>query len=241
MELENLNLDAADPIRLGRFWAAALGATRLDESADLAEYRLDHGDGAVLDLCLQRVTEPQSAGPRMHFDLRGGAEQQAIVDRLLALGASHLDIGQVGVPWVVLADPEGNAFCVMEERAPYVAGAPIAAIPIDSRDPARDEAFWAELSGWAPADGIGPASLRHPSGRGPLLEFCPEPAPKSPVKNRMHLDLRLATDDDPAGVAARIAELGGALLDPGWGELPWRVFADPSGNEFCVLSSHEAG
>ena len=81
-----------------------------------------------------------------------------------------------------------------------------------------------------------PAALRHPSGRGVLLELCPEPAPKAPgAKNRLHLDLRLERDDDADAVAARVVELGGRALDPGWGELPWRVMADPSGNELCLL------
>jgi predicted enzyme related to lactoylglutathione lyase len=51
----------------------------------------------------------------------------------------------------------------------------------------------------------------------------------------MHFDIRLETVDDPEGVAASIAERGGHELHPEWGELPWRLYADPSGNEFCVL------
>jgi hypothetical protein len=51
----------------------------------------------------------------------------------------------------------------------------------------------------------------------------------------VHLDIRLEPGDDPDGVAASIAERGGRELHPKWGELPWRLYADPSGNEFCVL------
>ena len=94
-------------------------------------------------------------------------------------GPRHLDIGQGDVPWVVLADPEGNPFCVMEERPEYATSGPIAALPLDSADPARDAAFWAELSGWQPVSSAMPAALRHPSGRGVLLELCPEPAPSA--------------------------------------------------------------
>ena len=74
-----------------------------------------------------------------------------------------------------------------------------------------------------------PSALRHPSGRGPLLELCPEPRPKGAAKNRLHLDLRLETGDDPDAVLARVVELGGRELHPDWGDLPWRVLADPSG------------
>jgi hypothetical protein len=70
--------------------------------------------------------------------LRGGGEQQAVVKRLLALGASRADIGQGQVPWVVLADPEGNPFCVMEERTAYADAGPLAALPLDVADPDRD-------------------------------------------------------------------------------------------------------
>ena len=62
------------------------------------------------------------------------------------------------------------------------------------------------------------------------------PAPKGTTKNRLHLDVRLETGDDPDDTAASIAERGGRELHhPEWGELPWRHYADPSGNEFCVL------
>ena len=233
MYLENLVVDAADPLRLGRFWETVVGGERLTDEPDIFETRLTVEGGPVLDLCFQRVTDPRSDGsPRIHFDLPGGARQAEEVDRLLGLGARHLDIGQEGVPWVVLADPEGNPCCVMEERAAYSHSGPIAAIPIDSSDPKRDAEFWSWLTGWVHGPGV---SLRHPSLRGPLLELCPEPAPKGSGKNRLHLDIRLGTDDDPDAVAAGIAERGGRGLHPCWGDLPWRIYADPSGNEFCVL------
>ena len=147
----------------------------------------------------------------------------------------HLDIGQGEVPWVVLADPEGNPFCVMEERPEYVASGPIAALPLDSADPARDVSFWAELSGWVPVGSPAHGVLRHPSGRGPLLEICPEPAPKTPAKNRFHLDIRLEQGDEPDAVLARVRALGGSVVGHDWGELPWQVVTDPSGNELCLL------
>jgi hypothetical protein len=158
-----------------------------------------------------------------------------VVERLLGLGARHLDIGQGDAPWVVLGDPEGNPFCVMESRPAYVGTGAVAALPLDSADPARDAAFWSWLTGWTAVAGVEPRSLRHPSGRGPLLELCPESAPKGASKNRMHLDVRLESGDDPDGISAGIVERGGRELHPDWGVLPWRLFADPSGNEFCVL------
>jgi hypothetical protein len=235
MYLENLVMDAVEPQRLGRFWEAAVGGERLTDEPDGFETRLTIEGGPVLDLCFQRVPDRPSEPPRLHLDLVGGAHQAAVVDRLLGLGARHLDIGQGDVPWAVLADPEGNPFCVMEERAAYVDTGPIAALPLASADPDRDGEFWSWLSGWADAPEVAPRSLRHPSMRGPLLELVPQPAPKGPTKNRLHLDIRLESGDDPDEVAAGIAKRGGRELSPGWGDLPWRHYADPSGNEFCVL------
>jgi predicted enzyme related to lactoylglutathione lyase len=235
MHLENLVFDALDPQRLGRFWEAVVGAERLTDEPDGFETRLTVDGGPVLDLCFQRVPEAPTDPLRLHLDLLGGAHQSEEVERLLGLGARHLDIGQGGVPWVVLADPEGNPCCIMEDRAEYAGTGPIAALPLDSADPARDASFWSWLTGWREDPGAGPGSLRHPSLRGPLLELCPEPAPKGPSKNRLHLDVRLEAGEDADAVTAGVVERGGRELHPGWGELPWRHYADPSGNEFCVL------
>jgi len=236
MYLENLVFDALDPRRLGRFWQEALGTETLTDEPDGFETRLHHPGGPDLDLCFQRVPEPPSEPLRLHLDLRGGDRQQDAVDRLLALGARHLDIGQHDVPWVVLGDVEDNPFCVMEEREAYVDTGPIAALPLDSSDPERDGELWAWLTGWTPAPGVSPVSLRHPSRRGPLLELCPEREPKGRgAKNRLHLDVRLEKGDDPDQVARGIAERGGREFDHAWGTLPWRVYTDGSGNQVCVL------
>jgi len=235
MYLENIVIDAAEPQKLGRFWEAALGCEQLTDEPEGYETRLAIEGGPVLDLCFPRVTDPLSAHPRLHLDLLGGARQGEVVERLLGLGARHLDIGQGDVPWVVLADPEGNPCCVMEDRAAYVDTGPIAALPLDSADPDRDADFWSWLTGWIDAAGVAPRSLRHPSLRGPLLELCPESAPKGTTKNRLHLDVRLEAGEDADVIEASIAERGGDRLRTDWGELPWRSYTDPSGNEFCVL------
>lgn len=241
MYLENIVLDAVDPQRLGRFWEAALGGERLTDEPDIVETRLDLGGGLALDLCLQRVAAPPHEPLRLHLDLLGGeaAQQAAVVDRLLGLGARHLDIGQHagdGVPWVVLADPEGNPFCVMEEREAYTDTGPIAALPLDSADPDADAELWRWLTGWEDVDGYAPRSLRHPSRHGPLLEMCPEQVPARGAKNRLHLDLRLESGDLPDEVEEGILERGGRREHPAWeSEVPWRMYTDGSGNHLCLL------
>lgn len=173
MLLENVVFDAVNPQRLGKFWEAVVNG------------------GPVLDLCFQQVPETPSDPVRLHLDLRGGAYQAEEVERLVGLGASHLDIGHSDVPWVVLEDPECNPCCVMEEREVYTQTGPIAALPLDCADPKASADFWSWLTGWTEAPGTVPQTLRHPSGRGPLLEMCPEVQTKGPWKNRVHLDVRL--------------------------------------------------
>jgi hypothetical protein len=89
---------------VGRFWEAVLGGERLTDEPDGFETRLSIEGGPVLDLCFQGGPDSPSEPPRLHLDLVGGAGQSQEVDRLLGLGARHLDIGQRDVPWVVLAD-----------------------------------------------------------------------------------------------------------------------------------------
>ena len=235
MHLENVVVDTVDPQRLGRFWEQALGCELLTDEPEGYETRLTVPDGPVLDLCFQRVAAPTTLPPRLHLDVAGGERQADVVERFLALGARHLDLGQGDVPWVVLADPEGIPFCVMEERQEYAASGVLAALPLRSADPERDRDFYAWLTGWEPAPGSFP-SLRHPSGLGPLLELCPETRPKE-AKNRLHLDVRLERGEDADEVEEAIAERGGARFHPDWGDLPWRCYTDPSGNELCVLPS----
>jgi predicted enzyme related to lactoylglutathione lyase len=229
-----------NPQVLGRFWESALSSEMLTDAVDGFETRMAIQDGPVLDVCFQRVPARAVEPPRLHLDLRGGEEQQQVVERLLGLGARRADIGQGDVPWVVLADPEGNPFCVMENRPEYAAAAgPVAALPLDVADPARERDFWAWLTGWAPVEGAGLVSLQHVSRRGPLLELCQEARPKGSTKNLVHLDIRLEPSDDADTVAREIVQRGGRELHPDWGELPWRVFMDLSGNEFCLLPMHE--
>jgi hypothetical protein len=235
VQLENVVVDALEPQRLGRFWEAAVGGERLTDEPDAFETRVAVEGGPVLDLCFQRVPDPPVDPPRLHLDIAGGTRQAQEVQRLRGLGARPLDVGQGDVPWVVLGDPEGNAFCVLEDRAVYAGSGPLAALPLHSADPDRDAAFWSWLTGWTEVPGLAPRSLRHPSGLGPFLELCQEPAPKGARKNRLHLDVRLEPGDDPDRVAAGIAGRGGRELHPPWGALPWRLYADPSGNDLCVL------
>jgi hypothetical protein len=234
MYLENIVFDALDPHLLGRFWESALGTETLTDEPDGFETRLGHPGGPDLDLCFQPVPEAPSEPLRLHLDLRAGGDQHGIVQRLVDLGARRLDTDS-DPAGVVLGDAEGNPFRVTQEREVQGDTGPVAALRLESADPERDGELWRWLSGWTPVPGAAPVSLRHSSRLGPLLEVCPESQPKGERKGRRHLDVRLESGDDPDEVARGIAERGGRELDRDWGQLPWRFFADGSGNDFCVL------
>ena len=88
------------------------------------------------------------------------------MDRLLGLGAARADIGQGDVPWIVLADPEGNEFCVLDPRPVYQGIAPVAAVVADCRDPAAVAGFWRLATGWVPGNSVerlSGVSLRSPA------------------------------------------------------------------------------
>lgn len=115
LEWEQVVVDAADPVALGRWWTAALGWVVLSDAAD--EYEIRPARDRLPGLIFVPVPEGKSVKNRLHLDFRPD-DQRAEVARLLSLGARHADVGQGEQPWVVLADPEGNEFCVLGERHP---------------------------------------------------------------------------------------------------------------------------
>ncbi|WP_405576996.1 VOC family protein [Streptomyces sp. NBC_01092] len=114
LEWEQVMVDSADPEALGRWWAEALGWVVVDDSAE--EYEIRPEKDRLPGLLFCRVPEGKVVKNRLHLDFRPD-DHEAEVTRLLALGARHADIGQTGEePWVTLADPEGNEFCVLAQR-----------------------------------------------------------------------------------------------------------------------------
>ena len=241
----HLVIDAADPARLARFWAAALGwevAAEEEGEVDVWPGGYRYPDPVALPLVFVPVPEAKAGKNRVHLDLaaESAAHQAAQVERLLALGAVRADIGQGDVPWQVLADPEGNEFCVLDPRSVYLGIGPVAAVVADCRDPAAVAGFWKLATGWVPGDSIaflsaGSVSLRSPAGVGPYLELLASADAKT-VKNRIHLDVAPEPGEDPAAAVAALRAAGAVPADVGQGSASWTVLADPEGSEFCVLS-----
>jgi predicted enzyme related to lactoylglutathione lyase len=239
--LVHLVMDAADTSGLARFWAAALDwRVELDSpnEAGIAPAGFSYPGPAALPLVFVPVTDQKLVKNRIHLDLATDSvtHQQELVSRLVGLGARPADIGQGDVPWVVLADPEGNEFCVLDPRPVYADARPVAAVVVDSADPESLAGFWELAGGWTRCAGRTDAvALRSPAGVGPYLELLPSKDPRT-VKNRVHPDVAPLPGDDRAAEVDVLLRAGANRVDIGQGEVSWAVLGDPEGNEFCVLS-----
>ena len=108
-------IDCNDTLLVGSFWAELLGL-QLHSAADHDERWVEIG-GDCADILFLSVPEGKTIKNRVHIDLRPD-DRDVEVARALALGATHVDIGQGTPTWVVLADPEGNEFCILSGRQP---------------------------------------------------------------------------------------------------------------------------
>lgn len=109
-----LAIDAVQPAVLAPFWCDVLGWEVIERDEDIVSIGPTNGPGPTIDLL--RVPEAKSVKNRLHLDLRpdSSTTQADEVTRLINLGARRIEVGQTpDVTWVVLADPEGNEFCIL--------------------------------------------------------------------------------------------------------------------------------
>lgn len=234
--LDALCIDAHDPPRMARFWAAAL-RWEVDD-ADPSEIGLRPTDSTRFRILFEPTDEPKRGLGRVHLDLTTASpeDQRDSVAELLALGARHLDIGQSpDETHVVLADPEGNEFCVLAPYNNFLAGCErLGAINCDGMRATGQ--FWSAALGWPLVwDQDEETAIRDPDGTGPLITWSGPPLRPKHGKNRSHLDLRPPASVGRDAEVDRLLALGAARVDIGQGDVPWVVLADPDGNEFCVL------
>ncbi|MEV5507967.1 VOC family protein [Streptomyces orinoci] len=221
--LAGVVIQAVDVPALAGFWAQAL-RWPVAEERGVTILRSGEADGPAL--LLVPADRPKAGKNRVHLDLAGGPAE---VRRLLGLGAVRVDIGQRGVPWEVLADPEGNELCVLPRAEED--GRPVQ-ICQDAADPAAQGAFWAAAAGWhIVAEGAWGVRLRAPSGCGPELVMGPPVAAKAEPSRLYPL-----LECPPGAGPHRLLELGAMRPDAGrTGGVPWETFTDPEGNEFGLL------
>jgi predicted enzyme related to lactoylglutathione lyase len=120
LTLHHIVVDARDLPGLARFWIEVLGWRVLSERD--REIVIGPDVDAPVGMCFMPVTGPKTVKNRLHLDLTtSAADRDAEIARLLALGARPADVGQTGEEsWTVLADPEGNEFCVVRPKSTLV-------------------------------------------------------------------------------------------------------------------------
>jgi predicted enzyme related to lactoylglutathione lyase len=121
VRLHHIVIDTHDLPGLAAFWTRALGWKILSERE--REIVIGTDENAPVGICFMPVTDTKTVKNRLHLDITTGADDRdAEIQRLLGLGAQRVDVGQTGQEsWTVLADPEGNEFCVIRPKQTLIA------------------------------------------------------------------------------------------------------------------------
>ena len=236
--LLTLCIDANDPLRLARFWSGVLGWETAEDSRDGVALVPSDDTGFRIRFLPAQEKEPGPNLGHLHLTSTSLEDQQQTVARSLGLGARHVDVGQRPEEGhVVLADPEGNNFCVIEPGNNWLADCGfLAELTCDgSREVGY---FWSKALGWPLVWDQGlQTAIRSPHG-GPKISWDSWDSegmmPKS-GKNRLHFDLAPPAHGDQQEEVDRLVSLGATRIDIGQDEDSWVVMADPDGRRFCVL------
>jgi catechol 2,3-dioxygenase-like lactoylglutathione lyase family enzyme len=233
-QLLALSVDANDPGAVACFWAGVLGWEVADDPHGGVALLPDDDTGFRLRFVPSDETK---VGPNQyHCELTSGSleQQQGTVDRALGLGGRHIDVGQLPEEGhVVLADPEGNEFCVIEPGNSFLADCGfLGALSGDGSQ--ANGYFWSKALGWPLVwDQDEETAIRSPHG-GPKLTWGGPPLKPKKGKERVHLDLAPPVGGDEQQELDRLLSLGATRVDIGQGDVDWVVLADPDGHEFCL-------
>jgi hypothetical protein len=224
-QLQAITYDAHDPSTLGNYWARLLGRDAVEEPGGVFL------PGSDTQVGLRFVAAPDDDRPHdlhLHLTSTSPEDQQRIVDRALALGGRHLDVGQLPEEGhIVLAAPEGNPFCVIEPGNGFLAGCGyLAEVACDGRREVG--VFWAEALGWPLVwDQDDETAIQSPAGGTKVAWGGARDEPKS-GRSRQRFDLVAA---DVTAEAERLVGLGATRLEDRDGVVE---LADPDGNEFTL-------
>jgi predicted enzyme related to lactoylglutathione lyase len=232
-QLFAVRFDANRPLLLAEFWSGFLGWEMADDPHD-DDVALLPGDDTGFRIRFVAFQEQKIGQNRMHFDLTSTSleDQQRTVARALGLGARHIDVGQRPEEGhVVLADPEGNEFCVIEPGNNFLAECGfIGALACDGSQEVGY--FWSGALGWPLVwDQDQETAIRSPHG-GPKITWGGPPLMPKAGRDRLHFDLVPPVHSE----VDRLLSLGATRIDTDQGEVGWVAMADPDGNEFCVLA-----
>jgi catechol 2,3-dioxygenase-like lactoylglutathione lyase family enzyme len=217
-DLRAISIDADDPDRLAQFWAGLLGHPR--DGREVLPV-----DEAGFRLRFRPAGTPKSGQNRSHLEMTSASleQQKQTVERALELGGRHVDVGQLPEEeHVVLADPEGNEFCVIEPGNRFLAGCGFLASL--SCDGTREVGlFWSAALGWPLVwDQDQETAIQSPLG-GPKIGWGGPPL--MPGTSRLRFEL--AVRGDRPAEEDRLVALGATRTGPG-------RMADPDGHEFLL-------
>lgn len=220
-----LVIRSSDPEQSAAFWGELLGWERAPEDVVL----LPDAD-APFRLAFVPTDEPKAGLNQIHFHLTSNSSAQAdTVARAVALGASHLDVGQLPEEdHVVLADPDGNEFCVIEAGNNWLAGTGF--LGELAADGTRDVGvFWAAALDWPLVwDEDGETAISPPEG-GFKIAWGGPPLNGYVGRHRIYVELVASCDLDAE--VERLVSLGAREIERRGSEVE---MADPDGNEFVL-------
>ena len=223
-----LGFDADDPARLAHFWAGVLGRDLADDGVTVLP-----GDETEFRIRFAPTQEAKTGPNQIHLHLTSTSldDQQATVARALELGGRHLDVGQLPEEeHVVLADPEGNEFCVIEAGNNFLADTGFLGELACDGGPEVGH-FWSEALGWPLVwDQDQETAIQSPSGGAKIAWGGPPERPRT-TRNRLRFDI--APDGDQQAEVDRLVALGATRVDVG--DATGAAMSDPGGNEFRVL------
>jgi len=228
--------DADDPLGLARFWSGLLGWAMADDTHDVVALLPGDDTGFGLRFLPARQQKPGLDERHLHLTSTSLEDQQRTVARSLGLGARHIDIGQRPEEGhVVLADPEGNEFCVIEPGNNYLADCGFLG-ELTCAGSRETGYFWSQALGWPLVWDQGlQTAIRSPRG-GPKISWDGEWMRPRTGKSRLHFDLAPPVHGDQQDEVGRLVSLGATCTGTGRGEASRVTMADPDGREFCVLT-----
>ncbi|MFB8115908.1 VOC family protein [Streptomyces sp. NPDC056465] len=225
---------ATRPADLARFWSGVLGWESADGPDD--GVALLPPDTAGFRIRFLPSEEPKTGRNQAHFDLTSTSpeDQRQTVDRALELGGNHIDVGQLPEDGhVVLADPDGNEFCVIEAGNAFLAGTGfIGALACDGTQEVGY--FWSKALRWPLVwDQDEETAIQSPDG-GTKITWGGPPVARKTGTNRLYFDLRLPAEADRDAEIDRLVSLGATRTEVVGGDGGRALMLDPDGNEFTV-------
>ncbi|MGH3352638.1 MAG: VOC family protein [Nocardioides sp.] len=228
-------IDANDPDRVAEFWAAVLDR-EIEHGGEEIRLLPRADDDFRIRFLPAEAPKTLENPHHLHLTSSLAEDQQRTVDRLIELGAAHIDVGQTpDEDHIVLGDPEGNELCVIPAGNSWLEGT--AFLGEVAADGSRETGvFWSEALGWPLVwDEDGETAVATPSGSAKVAWGGPTPVPRGP-RDRFRFDLIAPGGTDPDDEIRRLVGLGATPVAGTYDDGRWARMLDPDAFEFEVLA-----